>query len=57
MLLQNDEIKREVLGFLSDTYHSLRDDEGVQNGVTYRYDDNNSVMDAKKAVYCDVIKK
>ena len=58
LLLQNDEIKREVLGlFLSDTYHSLRDDEGAKDGVTYRYDDNNSMMVAEKAVYYGVTKK
>ena len=51
LLLQNDEIKREVLGlFLSDTYHSLRDDESAKDGVTYQYDDNNSMMVAEKSV-------
>ena len=58
LLLQNDEIKREVLGlFLSDTYHSLRDDEGAKDGVTYRYDDNNSMMVAEKLVDYGVTKK
>lgn len=58
LLLQNDEIKREVLGlFLSDTYHSLRNDEGAKDGVTYQYDDNNSMMVAEKSVDYGVTKK
>ena len=51
LLLQNDEIKREVLGlFLSYTYHSLRDDEGVKDGIRYQYENNKPMMVAEKSV-------
>ena len=47
LLLQNDEIKHEVLGlFLSDIYHSLRGD--VKDKVVYLYEDNKPMMVAEK---------
>lgn len=51
LLLQNDEIKREVLGlFLSDTYHSLRDGESERNGIVYQYGNPKLMMVAEKPV-------
>ena len=51
LLLQNDEIKHEVLGlFLSDTYHSLRNGEDVGSGIVYQYDNFKPMMVAEKPV-------
>lgn len=51
LLLQNDEIKHEVLGlFLSDTYHSLRNGECVGNGNVYQYENLKPMMVAEKPV-------
>ena len=51
LLLQNDEIKHEVLGlFLSDTYHSLRNGENVGSGIVYQYDNLKPMMVAEKPV-------
>ena len=51
LLLQNDEIKREVLGlFLSDTYNSLRNAEESGNGIVYQYDNPEPMMVAEKSV-------
>ena len=51
LLLQNDEIKHEVLGlFLSDTYHSLRNGENVGSGIVYQYDNFKPMMVAEKPV-------
>lgn len=45
LLLQNDEIKHEVLGlFLSDTYHSLRNREDVGSGIVYQYEYTTPMM-------------
>ena len=52
LLLQNDEIKHEVLGlFLSDTYHSLRNGEDVRGGTIYQYENTTSMMVAEKSAY------
>ncbi|MCM1234067.1 MAG: hypothetical protein NC489_28520, partial [Ruminococcus flavefaciens] len=52
LLLQNDEIKREVLGlFLSDTYHSLRNGEEAKGGVVYQYENTEQMMVAEPPVY------
>lgn len=51
LLLQNDEIKREVLGlFLSDTYHSLRNGEDARGGMVYQYENPKLMMVAEKPV-------
>lgn len=51
LLLQNDEIKHEVLGlFLSDTYHSLRNREDVGSGIVYQYEYTTPMMVAEKPV-------
>ena len=51
LLLQNDEIKHEVLGlFLSDTYHSLRNGEDVGSGIVYQYENLKPMMVAEKPV-------
>lgn len=51
LLLQNDEIKHEVLGlFLSDTYHSLRNGEDVGSGTVYQYENTTPMMVAEKPV-------
>ena len=51
LLLQNDEIKHEVLGlFLSDTYHSLRNGEDVGSGFVYQYENTAPMMVAEKPV-------
>lgn len=51
LLLQNDEIKHEVLGlFLSDTYHSLRNEEDVGSGIVYQYEYTTPMMVAEKPV-------
>ena len=51
LLLQNDEIKHEVLGlFLSDTYHSLRNGEDVGSGIVYQYEYTTPMMVAEKPV-------
>ncbi len=51
LLLQNDEIKHEVLGlFLSDTYHSLRNGEDVGSGFVYQYENRAPMMVAEKPV-------
>ena len=51
LLLQNDEIKREVLGlFLSDTYHSLRNGDDVRGGMVYQYENPKQMMAAEKLV-------
>ncbi|MDE6314763.1 MAG: DEAD/DEAH box helicase family protein [Lachnospiraceae bacterium] len=52
LLLQNDEIKREVLGlFLSDTYHSLRNGEEAGSGIVYQYENPEPMMVAEEPVY------
>lgn len=52
LLLQNDEIKREVLGlFLSDTYNSLRNGEEVREGIVYQYENPESMMVAEPPAY------
>ena len=51
LLLQNDEIKHEVLGlFLSDTYHSLRNREDVGSGIVYQYENLKPMMVAEEPV-------
>lgn len=51
LLLQNDEIKREVLElFLSDTYHSLRNGESERSGMVYQYGNPKLMMVAEKPV-------
>lgn len=51
LLLQNDEIKHEVLGlFLSDTYHSLRNGEDAGGGIVYQYENFKPMMVAEKPV-------
>lgn len=51
LLLQNDEIKREVLGlFLSDTYNSLRNGEEMRSGIVYQYENPEPMMVAEKPV-------
>lgn len=51
LLLQNEEIKREVLGlFLSDTYHSLRNGESERSGMVYQYGNPKLMMVAEKPV-------
>ena len=51
LLLQNDEIKHEVLGlFLSDTYHSLRNGEDVGSGIVYQYENLKPMMVAEEPV-------
>lgn len=51
LLLQNDEIKREVLGlFLSDTYHSLRNGDDARGGMVYQYGNPKLMMVAEKPV-------
>ena len=51
LLLQNDEIKREVLGlFLSDTYNSLRNREEMRSGIVYQYENPEPMMVAEKPV-------
>ncbi len=51
LLLQNDEIKHEVLGlFLSDTYHSLRNGEDVGSGFVYQYENTAPMMVAEKPI-------
>ena len=52
LLLQNDEIKREVLGlFLSDTYNSLRNGEETRRGTVYQYENTEPMMVAEEPVY------
>lgn len=52
LLLQNDEIKREVLGlFLSDTYNSLRNGEEARSGIVYQYDNPEPMMVAETPAY------
>lgn len=52
LLLQNEEIKREVLGlFLSDTYNSLRNGEEMRSGIVYQYENPEPMMVAEKLVY------
>lgn len=51
LLLQNDEIKHEVLGlFLSDTYHSLRNEDVSRGGIVYQYENIKPMMVAEKPV-------
>ena len=51
LLLQNDEIKREVLGlFLSDTYNSLRNGEAARDRNIYQYENTDLMMVAEKPV-------
>ena len=52
LLLQNDEIKHEVLGlFLSDTYHSLRNGGDVGSGIVYQYENTTPMMVAEESAY------
>lgn len=52
LLLQNDEIKHEVLGlFLSDTYHSLRNGEAARDRNVYQYENPELMMVAEKPTY------
>ena len=52
LLLQNDEIKREVLGlFLSDTYNSLRNGEETREGIVYQYENPEPMMVAEEAAH------
>ena len=52
LLLQNDEIKREVLGlFLSDTYNSLRNGEYAGSGIVYQYENPGWRMVAEEPAY------
>ena len=52
LLLQNDEIKHEVLGlFLSDTYHSLRNGEEAREGIVYQYENTELMMVAEPSAY------
>ena len=51
LLLQNDEIKREVLGlFLSDTYNSLWNGEESSGGLVYQYENPKPMMVAEEPV-------
>lgn len=52
LLLQNDEIKRKVLGlFLSDTYNSLRNGEGTKGGAAYQYENTEPMTVAESPAY------